>query len=295
MSLSDLLIGGRDGLLNRLLGTSPHEVLNAAPAAGNPGRGEEVAADLKRAINAFKVLAFDEAGTHVDYAGLRDSEAYSRYRTSCAPLLCDLDLATLTTREEQLAFWINLYNALVIDAVIAFGVRQSVTEGRWGLLRFFRRAAYIVGGHRFSLDDIEHGILRGNRGHMLVPGPQFAPSDPHRRWVVRPPDPRVHFALNCASRSCPPIGVYGAEQIDTQLDLAAQNFIANDVAVDEERSEVQLSSIFRWYAGDFEGRGGVIDCLVRHLPADEARRQWIAAHKGEARLRYRAYDWSLNT
>jgi len=150
VSFSDRLIGLRERLLNRLLGTSPREVLNTAPAAGNPGAGADVAADLKRAINAFKGLAFDEAGAHVDYARLRHSEAYARYRTSCASLLCELDLATLTTREEQLAFWINLYNALVIDAVIALGVQQSVTEGRLGLLRFFRRAAYIGGGAPFQ-------------------------------------------------------------------------------------------------------------------------------------------------
>jgi len=112
---------------------------------------------------------------------------------------------------------------------------------------------------------------------------------------MQPPDPRVHFALNCASRSCPPIGVYGAEQIDAQLDLAAQNFIANDVAVDEERGEVQLSSIFRWYAGDFGGRDGVIERLVRYLPADDARHTWLAAHGDSACLTYRPYDWGLNT
>src|SRR5262249_33790817 len=146
-----------------------------------------------------------------------------------------LDLATLSSRDARLAFWINVYNALVIDAVIAFHVRRSVTEGRLGLLAFFRRAAYVVGGYRLNCDDIEHGILRGNRGRPFVPGPQFGPADPRRALVVRPPDARVHFALNCASRSCPAIRAYDAEQIDRQLDLAARSFVAVDAKVEPSR------------------------------------------------------------
>jgi hypothetical protein len=284
----------RDVLLDRLLHT-PADVLNTAPALEDPGQAVDVAAELKSAVNAFKAAAWDEKGIRVDYARLRDSEAYSSYRSSCAPLLGLLDLTALSTRGEQLAFWINLYNALVIDAVITFGVRQSVTEGRIGLLRFFRRAAYEVGGLRFSCDDIEHGILRGNRGHLLIPGPQFAPSDPRRSWVMTPPDPRIHFALNCASRSCPPIGVYDANLVDQQLDQAAGNFINADVAIDQKQGEVELSSIFRWYAGDFGGRAGVVALLLRYLPPEDNRRRWLADHQDQARLVYRPYDWTLNT
>ena len=294
MSPTDALIGLRERLLDRLLGTSPEDVLNTAPAQANPGQAGEVAAELKRAVNAFKATAFDDTGTHVDYARLRESEAYAEYRSTCTPLLCLIDLSSLRTREERLAFWINLYNALVIDAVIHFGVRESVTEGRIGLLRFFRRAAYNVGGFRFSCDDIEHGILRGNRGHLLIPGPQFALSDPRRQWVLSPPDPRIHFALNCASRSCPPFGVYDAASLDNQLDQATANFVAADVSLDPARSEVKLSSLFRWYAGDFGGQEGVIALLIRYLPSEDDRRRWLMDHRDKARLVHRPYDWTLN-
>jgi hypothetical protein len=86
---------------------------------------------------------------------------------------------------------------------------------------------------------------------------------------VTPLDPRIHFALNCASRSCPPIGVYDAERIDAQLDLAAASFVANDVEIDSRAGVVRLSAIFRWYAGDFGGRAGVIAFLKERLPEGE--------------------------
>lgn len=295
MTLTDTLIAGREAVLNLVLGVDSDRVLNdGSMSGGTPKSGTEIAAEIKRAVNSFKAAASDAGGSRVDYARLRETEAYAAYREECTPQLCELDLSTLTTREEQLAFWINLYNALVIDTVVAFDVQRSVTEGRAGLLAFFRRAAYDVGGQRFCCDDIEHGILRGNRGQPFIPGPQFGPSDPRCAWVVTPPDVRIHFALNCASRSCPPIGVYDADQIDVQLDLASRNFVDAEVTVDEAQGEVRLSQIFRWYAGDFGGRAGVMEFLLRHLPDDE-QREWLSVHQADVRLSYQPYDWALNT
>jgi len=251
VTVADVLVGWRDTALNGLLGIRPGGVLNTGSDRCTAKSAVGVAADLKRAINALRAAAGDPSGGRLDYAQLRQSPVYEEYRTDCTSSLREIDLTALATRAERLAFWINLYNALVIDAVIAFGVRNSVTEGRAGLLAFFRRAAYAVGGYRFSCDDIEHGVLRGNRGHPYLPGPQFGPSDPRRALVISPPDVRGHFALNCGSRSCPPIGVYDAEQVDAQLDLATRHFIGTDIVVDRARNTVRLSQLFRWFASDF--------------------------------------------
>lgn len=295
MTVVDLLVAGRETVLNLVFGVDAGQVLNDAPMPDNgAGSGSEVAGEIKRAVNAFKAQAIDADGSRVDYAQLRQSEAYVRYREECTPPLRELEPAMLPTREEWLAFWINLYNALVIDAVIAFSVEESVTEGFAGALRFFRRAAYDVGGRRFSCDDIEHGVLRANRGHPYIPGPQFALSDPRCAWVISPLDPRIHFALNCASRSCPPIGVYDAENIDGQLDLATANFVNAEVEIDPERGELRLSQIFNWYAGDFGGRDGVLAFLLEHLPAGEDR-EWLASRRHDVTLNYQPYDWTLNT
>lgn len=294
MALMDGLIAVREAVLNLVLRTPVDQVLNAGPVVEAKADAEQVAAEVKRAINAFKAAAIDASGSRVDYSGLRESKAYAEYRRTCTPQLRALDLRTLETREERLAFWINLYNALTIDAVIAFGIQRSVTEGFAGIVRFFRRATYDVGGQRFSSEEIEHGVLRANLGHPYIPGPQFGPSDPRRACMVAPLDPRIHFALNCASRSCPPIGVYDAATIDAQLDLATRNFVDGETSVDPTREEIRLSSIFRWYSKDFGGQAGIIEFLLRNLPDDE-RQEWLAANRSKARLAYQPYDWSLNT
>jgi hypothetical protein len=181
----------RNFILHRLIGVP--RVLNTS-ASGASGTSQTIAADLKRAIQKL-----DTSGAQVDYAHVRASPGYADYRTQVAALRV-FDLASLPTRADRIAFWLNLYNALVIDAVIAFGVQRSVTE-RQGGIGFFLRAAYNIGGQVYSLHDIEHGVLRENRGYPAFAGRQFAASDPRRPHVIDPMDVRIHFALNCASRS----------------------------------------------------------------------------------------------
>jgi hypothetical protein len=290
--LSDHFVGWRDALLTRVLGSGECVTVTdqAPPHDGIP---DTIAAELKQSLNHLKAEAISDDGTHVNYAVLRDSAGYALYRRDFLPLLNAFDPASLATRADKSAFWVNLYNALVIDAVIAFGVKDSVTEGRLGLLTFFRRAACAVGRECVSCDDIEHGILRANKGSLFFPGPHFASDDPRAAWVVVPLDPRIHFALNCASRSCPPVGVYDAAHIDQQLDLAARSFVDQSAVLDSKHDAISLSSIFKWYARDFGGRAGVIDFLISHLPDDE-RRAWLSEHKGKAKLSYQPYDWRLN-
>jgi len=288
----DGLIGLREKLLNGLSGVKSGDVLNLASAGSLLEDGIDPAADLKLALDRIKSAAMDESGAYVDYTALRASAAYQEFRSVCSTRLRTFDPVGMTY-EGQMAFWINLYNALVMDAVIAFDVHHSVSEGRLGQLTFFRRAAYDVAGLRVSLEDIEHGILRANRGHPFLPGPHFTSKDARRAWVL-PLDPRVHFALNCASRSCPPIQVYSAGHLEAQLDLAARNFIDSDLRLNPANNLLVVSSLFRWFEGDFGGREGIVSFLIDHLPFD-GRRVWLSNKKDVMKLRYEPYDWSLNT
>jgi hypothetical protein len=273
----------RNFILHRLIGVP--RVLNTS-ASGASGTSQTIAADLKRAIQKL-----DTSGAQVDYAHVRASPGYADYRTQVAALRV-FDLASLPTRADRIAFWLNLYNALVIDAVIAFGVQRSVTE-RQGGIGFFLRAAYNIGGQVYSLHDIEHGVLRENRGYPAFAGRQFAASDPRRPHVIDPMDVRIHFALNCASRSCPPINVYDAEKLDKQLDLATRNFVDSEVQLDPNTGSVQVSRIFQWYQGDFGGESGVIAFIARYLPDDDPRRRALQGNSA-VKLTYAAYDWALN-
>ncbi len=273
--------------LDRLLRVDSKAALNLGRLAVTGGPG--VAAELLAALQMMKADAFDGATATVDYARLKESESYTRYR-ACTGALVDFEPARLNSREERLAFWINAYNALVIDAVIAFGLKGAVREDTG----FFRRAAYVIGGLRYSADDIEHGILRGNRRHFhpAILLPQFAPDDPRLRHTIRPLDPRIHCALVCASRSCPPIVAYDAGRIDEQLDMAARSFVnGGGVAVDAAGAAVRASPIFGWYRRDFGGMNGVRKFLLRFLDEGPARR---ALTERRCRLRYQQFDWSLN-
>lgn len=292
MTLADTLVAWRERALDRMLDVQPGDVLNVTPACPLPREALNAAGDLKRAVNDLVATAGGPSADRLDYGRLGVSPAYREYRTRAASLRA-LDLTTLASREARPAFWINVYNALVIDAVITFNVRRSIAEGRLGYLAFFRRAAYAVGGYRLSCDDIEHGILRANAGHPFIPGPQFGSGDPRLPLVVRPLDVRIHFALNCATRSCPAISAYEAEHIDRQLDLAARSFVAVDMEIDQSRGVVRVSRIFRWFAKDFGGRQGVLAVLRQYLTDDE-RRAWLVAQGDQVRLTHRPYDWRLN-
>ena len=292
----DRLIGLRELVLDLITRTNPAEVLNVSDDHVHLSKeaGKELPAELKRFIDMAKIDAMDEDGFTVDYETLRSSPPYSEYRKSCSPRLRYFDPQILATRQEKLAFWINLYNALVMDGVISKKVTQSVGSNSFKLLAFFRQTSYDVAGYRMSCDDIEHGILRGNRGHPMLPGRHFSSTDLRNTWVIDPNDVRIHFALNCAGRSCPPIQVYTAEDIDAQLDLAARNFVNADVKVEPGNHQVQLSAIFSWFKVDFEGQDGTIDFLLKYLPEDD-RKSWLLEHRDTLKFEYKDYDWGLNS
>jgi len=150
-----------------------------------------------------------------------------------------------------------------------------------------------VGGIRFSLEDIEHGVLRANKGHTYLPGSQFSARDPRRTNVVEKLDPRIHFALNCASRSCPPIGVYTTEKLDQELDLAAHNFIQAETRLSKAGDHLLTSSIFKWYWNDFGGLKGMRTLFLGAIPHDDKRYSLLTNNERNP-FRFLPYDWELN-
>lgn len=293
MTLLDTYLSGREKLLDRVLGIDPWSSLNPENLNKNEVfEGSTLVTEFYVAITQFKAIAMNEKGEWVDYQLLSHNPAYQSFRELISQLR-EFDLSTLSSRDEQLAFWINLYNSLVIDAVIQEDIKNSVTESRLGILSFFQRVAYTINGQRFSLIDIEHGVIRGNHGFPYFPGPHFPSSDPRCKAVIDPVDPRIHFALNCASNSCPPIGVYSAKDLDNQLTLASRNFVQGDLIIDDDQKTITISSIFRWYKDDFDGERGIIDFLLNHI-VDPENQSWLENNRGTVRIKYHPYDWSLN-
>jgi hypothetical protein len=250
---------------------------------------EPIDVALTLAMADLKAQSIDVESGAVRYGAIRDSEAFKRYK-DLSGRLRSFDLRSLQTRNQKLGFWINIYNTAVIHGVIELGLKRSVKE----FARFFDRIAYEIGGHRFSLNEIEHGILRGNRRppyRLLKP---FGKRDPRLEFAVVPMDPKIHFALVCGARSCPPIGFYEADRIDFQLQLAAASFINSPrVKILPGKKAISLSTIFKWYRSDFGGRAGLLNTLLEFLDEGE-KKEFLKQHGKEIPIKFQPYDWSLN-
>ncbi|GAB4576258.1 MAG: DUF547 domain-containing protein [Anaerolineae bacterium] len=294
--MRDIWISLRNSVLDALSGQTAAQILNDPPAGNLPvdryASDGDPAASLYRMARGMLSVAATAGGRGVDYARLRESPAYVDYRRATAALV-DFDPASLPTRQAQQAFWINLYNALIIDSVLTLNVKRSVTEGRLGILSFFRRTAYRVGALVVSADDIEHGILRGNRGHPYLPGAHFRSDDPRCKWIIDPVDPRIHFALNCASVSCPPIRFYAAHELDAQLDLAARNYINATTRCSSGSNTLEISTLFRWYRMDFGSKADILAFVERYLAGESACCP-VLRHGDAVKLTFGSYNWALN-
>ncbi len=267
-----------------------------SPILLNPGDPSKISLDqpiditLTLAMADLKARFIDTEKAVVHYRAIRGSEEFERYKDLTRGLR-SFDLRTLQERKQKLAFWINIYNTAVIHGVIELGLKMSVKEFRG----FFNRVMYEIGGFRFSLNEMEHGILRGNRRHPYGLLKPFRRKDPRLEFIVFPLDPRIHFALVCGARSCPPIGFYEAEGIDFQLQLASESFINSpQVKILPQEETVFISKIFKWYKTDFGGSdSALIDFLLNLLDEGE-KKTFLQQHRDKVRIRYQPYDWNLN-
>jgi len=239
--------------------------------------------DYGRLLRAYVVDHF------VDYAGLqRDRRRLDDIVAAFGTVeRADVDQ---WSREQQIAFWINAYNAFTLQAI----VDHYPIDGGWlSFLRFAPRSSirqidgvwderrWPIAGADMTLDEIEHNTLRAQYD-----------------------EPRIHFAVNCASMSCPPLRPepYVGERLERQLILAARNFLASQHGLQIDGATLRVSSIFSWYGDDFVDQyahlvdGGsekdraILGVIAKYGPAEAAR----LAQGGNARLRFLKYDWALN-
>jgi hypothetical protein len=285
-SLGDWMLKLLQLTIDFLLRVDRKRVLNAELDAQTSET--DIASEMKTIVDQLKMEAFDTDKGLVNYRKIKGSTTYKHFK-KVASTLRHFDPASLQSREEKLAFWINLYNSLIIDAVISFVIEKTAWEAGWGI---FRKAAYNIGGLRYSADDIEHGILRRNAPHPLIRLPQFTRDDPRLRHTLVSMEHRIHFTLVCASRSCPLITVYHAAEIEEELEMATNAFI-NGGIVRPEKGQVSLSRIFSWYQRDFGGRSGVLRFALRYL-VDGPQKDYLKENVNKIQVKYQEYDWSLN-
>lgn len=231
-------------------------------------------------------------GKSVDYKAMSRNPVFERY-CEMAVQLQRVELLSLS-REEKLAFFINTYNALVIHGNLRLGFPTNM----WQRYKFFNYASYLIGGEVFTLQDIENGVLRGNRKGVAQLVKPFSKTDPRLQVALPDAEPLIHFALNCGAKGCPPIKTYTPKDIDGQLRTAAEAFLENDDAcvVDSGKKEVRLSQIFKWYKADFGGTDDkLLNWVLAHMsesPKKTSLQTVLSA--GKVRVTYLPYDWGTN-
>lgn len=196
-------------------------------------------------------------------------------------ILAEFDPATLTTRDEAVAFWLNAYNFFMVAQILENPRRGELVDSvrDYGNLfnpyRVFQQEKFVVGGREYSLDGIEKGILLGE---------DYAARD----WK----DARVHFAVNCASVGCPPLrsDIYLSSELDAVLTENTRRALNTPRHFRLDGETLYLTSLFDWYETDYvEASGSVRDFIAAY--GDARVRQQL--DRGN-RIRFLDYDWDLN-
>ena len=204
----------------------------------------------------------------VNYQGFKDSEnALNHY----LELLAKQKIKLLSSH-EQLAFLINAYNACTIKLILTHTNVKSIRDieaGKRWKLKFVRLSTGV-----FSLNEVEHELIR-------------------RKFA----EPRVHFALVCASKSCPPLRneEYRGEKLNAQLDDQARRFLSkkNNAFYSETAKTLYLNAIFDWYRGDFTtSYNGVLNFVENYLPG--GIKSQVHENNKNIKIEFLDYDWALN-
>jgi len=207
----------------------------------------------------------DENG-NVNYKGFQeDQKAFTQYLKK----LSNHPPNDTWSREEKLAYWINAYNAFTVKLIVDHYPLESIQDLHPTIKiptvsTVWHKKFFKIGGVETSLNEIEHEILRKKFD-----------------------EPRIHFAINCASVSCAPLRskAYTAANLDQELTTQAQNFLSDASKNNISKDRVVLSKIFRWFKGDFSENGSLIEYINQYTKTN--------IHP-DAEIEYMEYNWSLN-
>ncbi len=238
--------------------TTPEVSLSTTQKVENtPIKTEVIAVLTLVAHEEFDVLLkkYVTAAGIVNYKGFKqDKAALENYIV----WLSDNTPKAETSKNEKLAYWINAYNALTVKLILDNYPLPKITDldgGKtWDVKRF------TLGGKKYSLNDIENTIIRPMG------------------------EPRIHFALNCAAKSCPPLAneAFVAEKLNVQLENRTRKFINDTKANYLKGNEIKISNIFNWYGKDFDN---VLNFINRYA---------VVKVKTDVKIGFGEYDWRLN-
>jgi hypothetical protein len=234
-------------------------------------------------------LIFTSLSAQVDYETLaqdflyavRVADDYQELEKQLAAVEVDVLVASLNSENKKKAFWLNIYNAYI--QLKAKENQSMIEESKHS---FFTKSWIVIAGKTLSFDNIEHGFLRHSQwkyGMGYIP--YLFTNSYERQLRVDELDFRIHFALNCGAKGCPPIAFYSAEKLDHQLDIAMGGFLETNTNYNIETNEVEVSKILSWFKGDFGGSNGILALLES---------QQLIPAGSKAKLLFSKYDWTLS-
>jgi hypothetical protein len=211
-------------------------------------------------------------------SALKNSENTDAFIKTLADAKIDQINAQLGTDNQKMAFWLNIYNGFI--QVTLHKSPEKYKDRR----TFFKEKTIEIGGIKWSFADIEHGILRRSQheyfmGYLTRPFPNKF----EKMLRVSKRDWRIHFALNCGAKSCPPVAAYDYETLDQQLTISTREYLSSHTVYLSDQNTAYVSPLFSWFRGDFGGLEGIRQILIGHNLIPDSK----------VRLKISEYDWTL--
>lgn len=264
------------------------KVLNQGTWVSRFHKDKNVADQLIDYLKAVRENFYDTYTRRLDYPKLARSEVFNEYLI-LINAFPQIDIEQFDGKSESVAFWLNIYNALVIHSVIENKVQANVNNVK----DFFDNMAYDVGGYTVTLDDIEHGILRVNRPKYGSFTGIFSRKDTRLSLMPSRLDPRIHCGLFTPCNSSAQLEVFELEKANEQLFQASRQFLAQRMQLDRNQAEIRISKIFKWYRKDFGDQNDLIEFLAQHC-VDDRDKIFLRGSRERLEIEYDEYDWTLN-
>lgn len=187
----------------------------------------------------------------------------------------------LTSDAEKLAFWVNIYNAYILE------ILRKNPEKYEDRRSFFKEEQIPIAGEMRSFAKIEHGIIRKSQweyGLGLIR--KWFPDKFERKLRVSERDYRIHFALNCGAKDCPPVAIYNPLRLNEQFDTGTKRYLERTTTFEKEEARAKVTSLFNWFRGDFGCKSGIRDILRKY--------QVVPPTEEKLEIVYKNYNWTLD-
>jgi len=268
LSFSVLVTGATVLLIN-------NSAVGAQPAIeASPSRSESLSMDdIDHSQFDSLLKKYVDSDGFVDYTGWKNSKKDRQQLLSYLSYLSTASRTKTASKNSRLAYWINAYNALTIEGILRVYPTTSIRKhtSKFGGYNIWKDLPLHVDGKAYSLNTIENDILR------------------------KMGEPRIHFAIVCASISCPRLlaEAYTSKKLDKQLAKNATDFFSRskNLQVDNRRGTLYLSSILKWFSKDFGGnKAEMLQTISPYLP----KQAKSIAQSGRVRIKHLDYNWNLN-